>query len=227
MPQNGLSGLTVSSNLLGHTSRWLVLPFPSPFNPIRATLDVIYLFIYLFSKDVTDSYQGRSGAFFLVKRWLTSSHRSVSSSAVAGDGSGDRRLCVCVCLCVWVCALCVAESIVQIWVCFSGRGSWLYTRTLTRLIRTLFSAYFWHCFIFLSNEWTFFWTHSNICIKRCFFPVMFMVRKASAKCLKCKSTTFQSSCFNICISVPGLLALHNIIIYDLRVGFNNLTTGCF
>lgn len=44
------------------------LPFPSPFNPITATLEVIYLFIYLFSKDVSDSYQGRSGAFFLVKR---------------------------------------------------------------------------------------------------------------------------------------------------------------
>lgn len=34
------------------------LAFPSAFNPIRATLDVIYLFIYLFSKDVTDSYRG-------------------------------------------------------------------------------------------------------------------------------------------------------------------------
>lgn len=140
MPQNGLSGPTVSSNLLGHTSWWLVLPFPSPFNPIRATLDVIYLFIYLFSKDVTDSYQGRSGAFFPVKRWLTSSHRSVSSSAVAGDGSGDRRPRVC--LYVWVCALCVQESIVQIWVCFSVHGLWLnmYTWTLNRLIRTLFWA---------------------------------------------------------------------------------------
>lgn len=100
MPQNGLSGPTVGSNLLGHTSRWLALPFPSPFNPIRATLDVIYLFIYLFSKDVSDSYQGRSGAFFLVKRWLTSSHRSVSSSAAA-DGSGDR-LRVCLYVCVFV-----------------------------------------------------------------------------------------------------------------------------
>lgn len=98
MPQNGLSGPTVGSNLLGHTSGWLALPFPSPFNPIRATLDVIYLFIYLFSKDVSDSYQGRSGAFFLVKRWLTSSHRSVSSSAAA-DGSGDRlRVCLYVCV---------------------------------------------------------------------------------------------------------------------------------
>lgn len=102
MPQNGLSGPTVSSNLLGHTSWWLVLPFPSPFNPIKATLDVIYLFIYLFSKDVTDSYQGRSRAFFLVKQWLTSSHRSVSSSAVAGDASGDRRLFLLVFLCASV-----------------------------------------------------------------------------------------------------------------------------
>lgn len=34
----------------------------------------------------------------------------------------------------------------------------------------------------------------------------------------------------LCISVPGLLDLQNIMMYDLRVGFNNLTTpqsGCF
>lgn len=98
MPQNGLSGPTVGSNLWGHSSRWLASPFASAFNPITATLEVIYLFIYLFSKDVGDSYQGRSGVLFLVKRWLTSSHRSVSSSAVAADGSADR-LCVCVCVC--------------------------------------------------------------------------------------------------------------------------------
>ena len=161
MPQNGLSGPTVGSNLLGHTSRWLVLPFPSPFNPIRATLDVIYLFIYLFSKDVTDSYQGRSGAFFLVKRWLTSSHRSVSSSAVAGDASGDRLcvcvwvcVCVCVCVCVFICmSVCTLCTGVNSAVCFSVHRLWLnmYTWTLTRLKETLFWIWFnpWHCFYFI------------------------------------------------------------------------------
>lgn len=69
-----------------------VSPFLSPFNPITATLDVIYLFIYLFSKDVRDSYQGWSSVFFLLKRWLTSSHRSISWSAVAADGAADRPL---------------------------------------------------------------------------------------------------------------------------------------
>ncbi len=138
MPQNGLSSPTASSNLLGHTSRWLVLPFPSRFNPIRATLDVIYLFIYLFSKDVTDSYQGRSGAFFLVKRWLTSSHRSVSSSAVAGDGSGDR-LCVWGFICKWVCTLCAGVNSADMGV-FWSPWMWLhmYTWTPTRLAATLF-----------------------------------------------------------------------------------------
>lgn len=148
MPQNGLSGPTVSSNLEGHTSWWLVLPFPSPFNPIRATLDVIYLFIYLFSKDVTDSYQGRSGAFFLVKQLLTSSHRSVRSSAVAGDGSGDRPLCVYVYECVYF----MLESIVQIWLFLSSCIVCESDTTLTR-----FSAYeneflvFFSCWILQQN----------------------------------------------------------------------------
>lgn len=144
MPQNGLSGPTVSSNLLGHTSWWLVLPFPSPFNPIKATLDVIYLFIYLFSKDVTDSYQGRSRAFFLVKQWLTSSHRSVSSSAVAGDASGDRRLFLLVFLCASV------QQSHQCTHCF------LFFNVLDCIKR---------CRFFL--EMTFFFTHSGIYLKHC------------------------------------------------------------
>lgn len=157
MPQNGLSGPTVSSNLLGHTSWWLVLPFPSPFNPIKATLDVIYLFIYLFSKDVTDSYQGRR-AFFLVKQWLTSSHRSVSSSAVVGDASGDRRLFL-LCFYVRVCNRVISAHIV-----------FFFFNVLDCIKRCRFWDYFIsHLFILMysRNEMTFFFTHSGIYLKHC------------------------------------------------------------
>lgn len=92
------------------------MPFPSPFNPIRATLDVIYLFIYLFSKDVTDSYRGPEWGL-LPGETVTNVQPSIRQFVLRWRVMVLVIDCVCVCVCTTL------ESIVQIWVCFQSMNT--------------------------------------------------------------------------------------------------------